>query len=43
MKRTEAFEQLEELLESRICFIDGAMGTQIQKWKLTEDDFKGDR
>ncbi|KFM22367.1 Methionine synthase, partial [Auxenochlorella protothecoides] len=43
MRRTEAFEQLEELLESRICFIDGAMGTQIQKWKLTEDDFKGDR
>jgi 5-methyltetrahydrofolate--homocysteine methyltransferase len=31
------------LLKERIVFIDGAMGTMIQKHKLTEEDFRGDR
>lgn len=30
-------------LQERIAFIDGAMGTQIQRWKLGEADFRGER
>jgi len=32
-----------DLLEKRILIIDGAMGTQIQGFKLTEEDFRGER
>ncbi|GFR43189.1 hypothetical protein Agub_g4181 [Astrephomene gubernaculifera] len=38
-----AFQELDGLLRERIIFIDGAMGTQIQKFKLTETDFRGER
>jgi 5-methyltetrahydrofolate--homocysteine methyltransferase len=31
------------LLQQRIAVIDGAMGTMIQRWKLTEADFRGER
>ncbi|HEY4326043.1 MAG TPA: methionine synthase [Mucilaginibacter sp.] len=30
-------------LEKRILVIDGAMGTMIQRYELSEDDFRGDR
>jgi 5-methyltetrahydrofolate--homocysteine methyltransferase len=30
-------------LSSRILLLDGAMGTMIQRYKLTEDDFRGER
>ncbi len=30
-------------LEKRILVIDGAMGTMIQQYKLTEEDFRGER
>ena len=30
------------LLEKRIVFLDGAMGTMIQQQNLEEDDFRGD-
>lgn len=40
---TEAFKQLVELFESRIAYIDGAMGTSIQKYELEEADFRGER
>ena len=30
-------------LEKRILVIDGAMGTMIQRYTLTEDDFRGER
>ncbi len=30
-------------MEERIIFIDGAMGTSIQKYKLQEEDFRGGR
>ncbi len=30
-------------MRERIIFIDGAMGTQIQKFTLTEADFRGER
>ena len=31
-----------ELLSSKILILDGAMGTEIQKHKLSEEDFRGD-
>src|SRR5262249_40381425 len=34
---------LEELLAERILVLDGAMGTMIQRYKLDEDDFRGER
>lgn len=34
---------LPEVLARRIAIIDGAMGTMIQRWKLTESDFRGER
>ncbi|MEE9371545.1 MAG: methionine synthase [Saprospiraceae bacterium] len=36
-------EQIETILEDRILVIDGAMGTMIQQYELTEEDFRGDR
>ncbi|KAF0976209.1 hypothetical protein FDP41_004884 [Naegleria fowleri] len=35
-------QQLQELFEQRILIIDGAMGTMIQKYKLSEADFRGE-
>ena len=32
-----------EQLTSRILVLDGAMGTMIQRWKLTESDYRGAR
>jgi len=34
---------IEEALEKRILVIDGAMGTMIQRYKLEEADFRGER
>ena len=34
---------LKELLKERILIIDGAMGTMIQRHKLTEADYRGER
>ena len=36
-------ELLKESLAERILILDGAMGTMIQKYKLTEADFRGER
>ena len=30
-----------EILEKKIVVLDGAMGTSIQKYNLTEKDFRG--
>ena len=35
--------ELENLLHSRILILDGAMGTMIQGFRLSEEDFRGDR
>jgi len=35
--------RLEALLKDRILVIDGAMGTMIQQYKLTEKDYRGTR
>ncbi len=37
------FEVVKELLEQRIMVMDGAMGTMIQGYNLTEEDFRGER
>lgn len=34
---------LPQLLQQRIAIIDGAMGTMIQRYKLSEADFRGER
>src|SRR6266446_2986984 len=34
---------LEELLRERIAILDGAMGTMIQRYKLSEADYRGER
>ncbi|HEY8400407.1 MAG TPA: homocysteine S-methyltransferase family protein, partial [Cytophagaceae bacterium] len=35
--------KIEEILKKRILVLDGAMGTMIQKYKLEEKDFRGER
>ena len=35
--------QIEKLLQQRILILDGAMGTMIQRYKLTEADYRGAR
>lgn len=36
-------ELLEAEMEKRIILLDGAMGTMLQAYKFTEEDFRGDR
>src|SRR6218665_888026 len=36
-------DQLNGLLNTRIAIIDGAMGTMIQRYKLQEEDYGGER
>ena len=35
--------QLRELMSRRILVLDGAMGTMIQRYKLSESDYRGQR
>lgn len=35
--------KIEDILKERILVIDGAMGTMIQRYTLTEEDFRGER
>ena len=39
MKRTS--HPIEQLIQQRILILDGAMGTMIQRYKLTEADYRG--
>ena len=34
---------IKKILEQRVLVIDGAMGTMIQRYKLEEKDFRGER
>ncbi len=43
LPKTQAHLDLLHALENRIVFMDGAMGTMIQQYKLQEKDFRGDR
>ena len=36
-------QRLRSLLQQRILILDGAMGTMIQRYKLTEEDYRGER
>ncbi len=36
-------KKITELLDGRILFLDGAMGTMIQRHKLEEADYRGER
>ncbi len=40
---TESGNQFAELLQKQVLMLDGAMGTMIQKHKLEESDFRGER
>ena len=43
MDREQRINALMELLEQRIVLLDGAMGTMIQGYGLSEEDYRGDR
>lgn len=36
-------KRIEDIIQKRILILDGAMGTMIQKHKLSENDFRGER
>src|SRR6201993_517662 len=40
---TNGVHPLEALMRERIAVLDGAMGTMIQRYKLSEADYRGDR
>lgn len=42
-KKIGTHQQLKNLMAQRILILDGAMGTMIQKHKLEEDDYRGER
>ncbi len=39
---SKSYELISALLKERILFLDGAMGTMIQRYKLEEEDFRGE-
>lgn len=41
MTMHERADLLKRLLAERILMLDGAMGTMIQSYKLTESDYRG--
>ena len=43
MTYSKQYDILKDLLEKRILILDGAMGTMIQKYKLTEAQYRGNR
>jgi 5-methyltetrahydrofolate--homocysteine methyltransferase len=43
MVRPNLQERIEQLLEQRLLIMDGAMGTMLQRLRLTERDFRGER
>lgn len=40
-KASKSYELISDMLKERILFLDGAMGTMIQRYKLEEEDFRG--
>ncbi|RPI70104.1 MAG: methionine synthase, partial [Ignavibacteriales bacterium] len=40
---SSAFEILKNLMKERILVLDGAMGTMIQRYNLSEEEFRGER
>lgn len=43
MKETNIETEIKQLLKNKILFLDGAMGTMVQQFKLTEDDYRGEK
>lgn len=43
MKMMRNSDKLYNALEQRILILDGAMGTMIQRYKLSEEDYRGER
>ncbi len=43
MERKERIDTLMQALDERILLLDGAMGTMIQSFGLTEEDYRGER
>ena len=43
MERQKRIEALKQALTERILLLDGAMGTMIQAFKLSENDYRGER
>jgi 5-methyltetrahydrofolate--homocysteine methyltransferase len=42
VKKSQSFFEIEALLSERIVFLDGGMGTMLQRYKLEEADFRGE-
>lgn len=42
-EKTHNASPLEEILQQRIMLMDGAMATMVQKYQLTEQDYRGER
>jgi 5-methyltetrahydrofolate--homocysteine methyltransferase len=42
-QRRERIRKLKDLLSQRIVLLDGAMGTMVQRQKLSDADFRGER
>lgn len=43
LKKLFTMTNIRDLLKHRILIIDGAMGTMIQQYKLSEEDYRGER
>jgi 5-methyltetrahydrofolate--homocysteine methyltransferase len=43
LRRSAVYDQLENLLADRVLILDGAMGSMIQRYKLTEAEVRGER
>ncbi|MEX2174835.1 MAG: methionine synthase [Pirellulaceae bacterium] len=43
LPRTNCFDLLQSLLADRLLILDGAMGTMIQRYDLTEEQVRGER
>ena len=43
MIETEQSHPLISAMKQRVLILDGAMGSMIQRWKLTESDYRGER
>ena len=42
MKKSKVFNELDTLCKDEIILMDGPMGTMVQKYKLVEEDYRGD-
>ncbi len=43
MNREQRLEKITKIANERILILDGAMGTELQTFKLTEEDFRGEQ